>query len=550
MRSKSLLVANREYVENLRTKMFWVGILFFPIILVLSIVVPRWLEGRKDVRRYAVLDRSGFLLERIEERSAMPDLEKVFREAVLRQIKGKESLAVFPASVQAVAAAIGQSLCEQAEGGTNDAALALMNQEDFRKGMRDFASLISGEPGSRMQQLLSNPLFKQAAAELEKFRAEIQQWWRSLPPKEAKEFGSDLSKSRYQRIDDGASGEITEETLNLKVADNDLFAYIVIPEDPIKGEQQFKYVSRNLTDEDLREWFARYANDELRERRLEQESIDRTTADWIQKPVDFEKKQVSKQGKEEEIAKEDIALKWAPVVCVYLLWIAVFSISQMLLTNTVEEKSNRILEVLLSSVSPLQLMSGKIIGIAWTGLTMVCSWVLSFVALVKFMPALMGKDLGVNLLQAASDPLLLTSFIVYFLLGYLFFAAFLVGIGSVCNTVKEAGNLMMPVSVLLMLPLFSMIPVGQDPNGTLAKFLSYIPPFTPFVMMNRAGGPPSLTEYVVTSILLIVTIVLVFWAAAKVFRIGILMTGKPPTPLEILRWIRAPIGQVPARKQE
>ncbi len=547
MRNKSLLVAQREYVENLRTKMFWVGILFFPIMIVLAIVIPRWLEGRKDVRRYAVLDRSGFLLQRVEERAAMPDLQKVFREAIQRYVQKAESFDEFPASVRQVAVPIGDTLIEEAG---DEKLLDLMEKREFKDGLQWLASNVSGEPGSDLQKTLAQPMFAEAAKEMEAQREEIRQWWKLLPPKEARDYGSDLSKARYQRIDVAAAGEVTEETLDRQIAADQLFAYIVVPEDPVKGEQRFKYVSRNLTDEDLREWFGRYANDELRDKRLQQESIDKATADWIQKPVDFEKKQVSKAGKQEEVAKEDIALKWAPVVGVYLLWIAVFSISQMLLTNTVEEKSNRILEVLLSSVSPLQLMSGKIIGIAWSGLTMVCSWVLSFVALVNFMPALMGMNLEVNLLKVASDPRLITSFIVYFLLGYLFFSAFLVGIGSVCNSVKEASNLMMPVSILLMLPILAMIPVGQDPNGALAKFLSYIPPFTPFVMMNRAGGPPSLAEYVVTSILLVVTIVLLFWAAAKVFRIGILMTGKPPTPLEMLRWIKAPIGQVPARKQE
>ena len=81
----------------------------------------------------------------------------------------------------------------------------------------------------------------------------------------------------------------------------------------------------------------------------------------------------------------------------------------------------------------------------------------------------------------------------------------------------------------------------------MATFLSYIPPFTPFVMMNRAAGPPSLLEYILTTILLLTSIVFALWAAAKIFRVGILMTGKPPKILEILRWIRAPVGNIQKR---
>jgi ABC-type Na+ efflux pump permease subunit len=108
---------------------------------------------------------------------------------------------------------------------------------------------------------------------------------------------------------------------------------------------------------------------------------------------------------------------------------------------------------------------------------------------------------------------------------------------------------MMPVMMMLMLPLLSMIPIGQDPNGTFAKVMSYIPPFTPFVMMNRAAGPPSLVEYALTTLLLIGAIGGMLWASAKIFRIGILMTGKPPKASEIWRWVRTPVGVVPSRQE-
>ena len=113
----------------------------------------------------------------------------------------------------------------------------------------------------------------------------------------------------------------------------------------------------------------------------------------------------------------------------------------------------------------------------------------------------------------------------------------LVAIGSVCNTLKEAQNLMQPVMMILMVPLISMVFITQEPNGTVAKVLSFIPLFTPFTMMNRAAGPPEVWEYVVTTILLIATIWFAFKAAGKVFRVGVLMTGNPPKLKEILGWL-------------
>jgi len=304
-----------------------------------------------------------------------------------------------------------------------------------------------------------------------------------------------------------------------------------------------------LTDDDLRDWFSSLATSVVRDRRLATEDIDSDVARWMQEPLRFEPRKLAKDGAEAEVGTVDIVRQFAPVAFVYLLWISVFSIAQMLLTNTVEEKSNRIMEVLLSSVSPLQLMIGKILGIAATGLTLVGSWMVFFIIAVNVIPTIMGAELGFNLGLIASDPVYIGSFLVYFVLGYLFIAALLVGIGAVCNSLKEAQNLMTPVTLMLIVPLLTMMPIGKDPNGTLARVMSYIPPFTPFVMMNRAAGPPTAFEYATTTLLLIVSIVVATWAAAKVFRIGILMTGKPPKLTEILRWLRTPVGVVPERKE-
>jgi len=180
---------------------------------------------------------------------------------------------------------------------------------------------------------------------------------------------------------------------------------------------------------------------------------------------------------------------------------------------------------------------------------MVLSWLTVLFVGTKYLPAVFGAPADLELSAIASDPLLIGSFLAYFVLGYLLFAAILVGLGSVCNTVSDAQNMMPAIMLVLFVPLLSMVPIGRDPNGTLARVLSYIPPFTPFVMMNRAAGPPATLEYVVTTLLLLVSIVVALWAGAKVFRIGILLTGKPPRLREILRWVRAPVGVVPVRKE-
>lgn len=423
------LVAQREFLENVRTKGFWIGIFVLPLLLTLSVVMPAVLEKLRKPRPFAVVDHSGWVLETV--RPTLAD------------------------------------------------------------GARRFTLVeVSAAP------------------------------------------------------DDPA----TEDSLNRRVRDEELFAYFVIGADPVGGSSGSLYLSRNLTDSDLRDWFGERVTAAVRTRRLERERIDPAVAAWIQEPVQFEVRKVTGTGEAAEVTARDKLRQWAPLVFVYLLWIGVFSISQMLLTNTVEEKSNRVIEVLLSSVSPVELMAGKIVGIAQTGLTIIVAWILSFLLIARYVPGWMGVPAAIDLTVLANDPVYLTSFVAYFLLGYLLFAAMLVGIGAVCNTLKEAQNLMGPITILLIVPLFAMVPIGRDPNGTLARVLSFIPPFTPFVMMNRAAGPPALWEYIATTALLLVSIVGALWAAAKVFRIGVLLTGKPPKLGEVLRWVRAPVGMAPVRR--
>lgn len=543
--TKSLLVAQRELIENVRTKAFWVGIFIFPLILVLSILIPAWLEKSKSAREYVVVDESGWLLESVDQRATLPDLEKVFRHAFELKRADDPAYEALPEALRATVAQL-----ETALGMLGERFEGQDPEEIESKMIEGFAATITGLTGPRGETLRAM-LPPESMAELENLREAVREWWQTLPAEEAKRFGGAVTKSRYVRVEaPDLEGEALTAELNRRVESEDLFAYIVIGEDPVNEIQSARYVSANLTDDDLRRWFGNLASASVRERRLAEKEIDPEVAQWIQAPVEFEVQKPGAEGEAEEVAEQDVLRQWAPPVFVYLLWIAIFSVAQMLLTNTIEEKSNRIMEVLLSSVSPLQLMSGKILGIAMTGLTMVLSWVGFFFLVVAFLPKLLDLDLQVDLAAIATDPFFLVSFVVYFVLGYLFYAGLLVAIGSVCNSLKEAQNLQTPVVVLLMVPLFSMIPIAQDPNGMLAKVLSFVPPFTPFVMMNRAAGPPALWEYAATTLLLALSLVAVLWSAAKVFRIGILMTGKPPKMTEILRWIKAPVGAVPELEEE
>lgn len=517
MNNKTLMVAAREYGENVRTKTFWIGILAFPVILIAMAIIPRLLEQAKDVRRYAVIDNSDIgLLAAMEERAAYADLERLLRYVRREARKGESTLNALPGFLRQLAASV-KDLDDE----------ALTNQ----------AKWMSASGASMMQSDGDTEVPDEMKEQFSTQWTEYLLWSASLSPEDARELGAGIKREDYERVELPEGVDDLESHLREQVDDGELFAYFVIGPYPVAGNEGNKYISNNRTDQNLRDWLESLASAEVELRRFELEQIDPSVARSIQEPIVFEEKQVSASGEEKEVSSQDHVRQWAPVVFVYMLWISVFTIAQMLLTNTVEEKSNRIIEVLLSSVSPLQLMIGKILGIAATGLTTIGFWVICFVGFLKFLPGLMDLPGDLDLSVLVSDPVFLTSFVAYFLLGYLLYASILVGLGAACNSLKEAQNLMSPIMILLILPLAAMVPVGKDPNGTLAVVLSFIPPFTPFVMMNRAAGPPAAWEYVVTTILLVVSIAITFKAAAKIFRVGILMTGKPPKPTEIWRWI-------------
>lgn len=486
---KTMMVAAREFHENVRTKGFWIGILFLPALMAVAIIAPIWLGNMKGARAYAIVDASGWLGDAVDARAAREDVQRALATALERRRQGGPRLERIPGP------------------------LARAAGEAERTG---------GEPSAATRQAL-------------------QRWWADVPPREAKAYGARLSRARFRRVAVDPNTDL--DALNRRVAAGELFAYFVVPADPLDDGALVRYVSQNITDEELRTWFTRLASAEIRDRRIRAESVAPEVARWIQHTLPVDVTRLDDAGREADVEDDDFLRAWAPAGFTYALWMAVFALSQGLLMSTIEEKSNRVIEVLLSSVSPRQLMAGKILGVMSTGLVTIAVWAVGFIVLATFLPPLLDRGLGlgpvdVDLAAVASEPAYLVSFVGYFLLAYLFYATLLVGIGSLCNTVQESQNLMTPVMLMMMVPLLAVTTLPEDPDGTLARVLSYVPPFTPFVMMGRAAARPPALEYVATSALLLVSIAALFAATVRVFRSAILKTDRRPPMREVLRWVR------------
>lgn len=316
-----------------------------------------------------------------------------------------------------------------------------------------------------------------------------------------------------------------------------LFALVVLPED-LGARGGAEFWCKNLADDDLRQLIEEALAQELRRREYVDKGMDEGEIARIAKiDAPLVTKDPTKEEGEETVSDVDQVRQWAPVGFVYILFAGIFTVSQMLLNSTLEEKSNRIVEVLFSSITAWELMLGKLLGIAGIGLTMMAAWFGTGYFVVVYVGGLDREivDLVLGLMFA---PGMLVPFVAYFALGYLLYAGIFLAIGSMCNTIKETQNFMAPVMLLSMVPLFTMMFIPKDPNGTLATILSWVPLWTPFVMMNRAAANPPTVDLVGTGILLVASVVVVIWLSGRIFRTAILRTGQPPRLLELLRWVR------------
>ena len=218
-----------------------------------------------------------------------------------------------------------------------------------------------------------------------------------------------------------------------------------------------------------------------------------------------------------------------PFIMGLLLFIGVMTGGQTLMTSTVEEKSSRVVEVLLAAVSPLELMWGKLFGQLGVSLLVLAVYIgMGLLGLLQF--AMFGLI----------DPMLVLWVFAFFIATYLVFGALMLAIGGAVNQMADAQSLIGPVILLLVLPYVLTPMVGQNPNSVFSTVLSFVPPFNTFIMLARMASvsPPPVWQSLLSLLIALLAAAGAVWFAAKVFRIGLLMHGKPPNLATLIRWVR------------
>jgi len=302
--------------------------------------------------------------------------------------------------------------------------------------------------------------------------------------------------------------EVLRKELSQMVLKKELSAYIFIPKNISEGGVA-EYVSQHVSDFDKLKNINEALNSVVIEKRLRKEGLDpQKIAQYIQR-VGLKTIKVTKKGEEEDLL-------------VLILYMTLFFYGSIIMRGVIEEKTSRVVEIVLSSLKPFQLMVGKILGIAAVG---------SLIS--SFFPSASGFKIP------SIPPYVFIYFVVFFILGYFLYGTIYAAIGSMVNSEKEAQQLIFPITMFLVVPILLMMFVMRAPNSSFSVVLSLIPFFAPILMLLRICVlTPPFIQVGGSILILVLTILFMIWLTGKIYRVGILMYGKRPSFQEVIKWIR------------
>jgi ABC-2 type transport system permease protein len=331
----------------------------------------------------------------------------------------------------------------------------------------------------------------------------------------------------------GPDIEAIRERIKARVAEKAYDGMLVLPSTlPDEGEPE--YVAPNVAAFRLIEVLERSVNNVVVANRLTDAGLDPVAVRELTRRVGLKTLKLGKGGEETRDQGQTFILAYVFVMIIYM---TVLMYGMYVMRGVLEEKSSHVVEVIISTVKPFELMLGKILGIGAVGLTQFLIWSVLMAAIsAPGMVSAMG--MGDIDLPAVSIQLLVF-FVVYFVLGFLLYGTLYAAVGASFDTEQEAQNFQFVVMAPLMIPLVLLFQIINQPNSTLSVVLSLIPFFTPMLMFLRM----TLTEVPALQIgasvvLMVATIVASAWVVGKIYRVGILMHGSKPKLKDLLRWVR------------
>lgn len=475
------LIARREYLSYVATWGFWLSLLSVPMFMLIGGGLPALVENSQPTRYYSFVDETG--------QDYIAAIERQFAEG-----QREDALE----AVREIASQLGrEDRLAQAE--------AALNAEPGTNGLPEAMAAL-GVPGT--DALADrNDRFIQVA-----------------PP------APDAEGLRPYLLG--------EQTIDTPDGPQPLYAAIIFRSGGEYGVQ-IDYWSAHLTDNALRNRVESAVRALLRSQRLEAEGISQVVLAEVN-AIDPDARELNpeRSGGDAEVRDAERIPFFVGIAMAFALWIVVFSVVNMLLTAMIEEKGNKILEVLLASARFHEILIGKLAGVAAVSATLLVFWgSLSLGGLVGVQAVASSNDFpAAEIIGAILDPGLLLPALGYFVIGYLMFGSVFLAIGSLCDTLQEAQSLMSPIFLVMMVPLFIIVSSFDAPDSAFIQYASWVPLWTPFLMMARLPTDPPTIELIVTTLLMIGTAFAIIGLAGFVFRQGALGRANADSARKFLKF--------------
>ena len=327
-----------------------------------------------------------------------------------------------------------------------------------------------------------------------------------------------------------------------KNSDESVYATLLISDDLLKNPEAITLYSQKQLVNTVESTITSQLNPYLSDKKLDSYQIPNLKNIIEDSKVKLKIKTIKtdETGKETQTSAEFASI--VGIVFTFLIYSFIFAYGAMVMQGVMEEKTNRIVEVIVSSVKPFDLMMGKLVGIGLVGLTQLGIW--AIVALgVSFSGLFLSGSFSMvqsmsKLFEAVNIAEISFYFILFFIGGYMMYASLFAAIGAMVNSQEDTQQYMMPIYVLILFAFYAGFFSAQNTDGPLAFWASLVPFTSPIVMMVRVPFGVPWWQMLLSVALLAITVILIVKLAAKIYRVGILMYGKKPTYAEIVKWLK------------
>ncbi len=345
-----------------------------------------------------------------------------------------------------------------------------------------------------------------------------------------------LSKMPEVRVVAPSALTQAESTATHSVMQNEKTGYLVIDQQTLAGESA-RYAGRNATSIADMAQIKSAIRETILASRLEKVGLDNSRMKEITFiPLDFSTERITEKGR----AGSGMASVMFGFAIGFLLYLSIVIYGQTIMSGVLEEKTTRVAEVVMSSVPTDTLLAGKVLGVGAVGLTQQLLWIVTTYVLLQLRAPIMAK-FGAPAMNFTLPDISLGAgliFLLFFLLGFIFYSSLYAAVGSSVNSESEARQAASPLMIMIVSTAVFIQPVLLNPTGTAAKVLSLLPFSSPIIMPIRMAvtGVPAL-ELAASLVFLAIGCLAALWLASRIYRVGLLMYGKRPTMREMVKWV-------------